>query len=190
MSVTTHSITARDVTTVGGIPVVGAPLASLAAARTLSHRWQVALCDAALWDGTATSDDLTRLNEEWRSRGGKAQLDAAIARARRGAQTVLETFSRLALIDHGLPEPQLQVAFYDRGGLIGYVDMCWSDLRVIGEADGRVKYSSRDDLVREKVREDRLRALGFRVVRWMWDDIHERPADIAGRIRARDRMSA
>jgi very-short-patch-repair endonuclease len=190
MRVTTHAVAARDVTTVGGVPVVSAPLAAVAAARTLSPRWQVALCDAALWDGTVTSEDLTRLNEEWRSRGGKVRLDAAIARARQGAQTVLETFSRLALVDQGLAEPQLQVAFHDRGGLIGYVDMCWADLRVIGEADGRVKYSSRDDLVREKVREDRLRALGFRVVRWMWDDIHERPAEIARRIRERDRLSA
>jgi len=184
--VTTHMISERDATIVDGIAVVSAPLAALSAAKGMPDKWQVALFDAALWDGTATPEDLASLSEEWRSRGGKARLDAALSRARRGAQTVLETFSRLALVDQGLPEPQLQSAFHDRGGLIGYVDMCWPDLRVIGEADGLVKYGTREDLVREKIREDRLRALGFRVVRWTWADIHQRPAEVAARIRAAD----
>jgi len=188
--VTTHVVDEQDVTCVAGIPVVSVPLAALSAAREVSHRRQVALFDAALWSRSATQDDLLRLSEEWRSRGGKAQLDRAIARSRPGAQTVLETLSRLILVDQGLPEPQLQVAFHDRGGLIGYVDMCWADWRVIGEADGRLKYDSREDLVNEKIREDRLRALGFRVVRWMWTDIHERPADVASWIREGRRRSA
>ena len=33
--------------------------------------------------------------------------------------------------------------------------MYWPDFRVIGEADGQVKYSGRVDLVREKIRENR-----------------------------------
>ncbi len=188
--VTTHLVDAVDVTSVGGLPVVSAPLAALSAARGVSHRRQVALFDAVLWNGAGSRDDLLRLSEEWRSRGGKAELDAAIERARPGAQTVLETLSRLILVDQGLPEPQLQMAFHDRGGLIGYVDMCWPDWHVIGEADGRVKYESRDDLVREKLREDRLRALGFRVVRWMWDDIHQRPEAVAEAIRRARRLAA
>ena len=188
--VTTHRMTEADVTTVNGIPVVGPPLAAISVARQLSHRWQVAAFDAVLWNRTATEEDLYRLSEEWRSRGGKATIDEAIARARRGAQTVLETMSRLALVDQGLPEPSLQVPFYDRAGLIGYVDMYWPDFRVIGEADGRVKYAERDDLVREKIREDRLRALGFRVVRWMWQDVYERPAEVARWIRDARQISA
>ncbi|MDI1289503.1 MAG: DUF559 domain-containing protein [bacterium] len=188
--VTTHLVDMRDVTSVDGIPVVGMPLAALSAARGVSHRRQVALFDAALWRGASTHDELRRLSEEWRSRGGKAELHEAIERARPGAQTALETFSRLILIDQGLPEPQLQRAFHDRAGIIGYVDMCWPDWHVIGEADGRVKYESRDDLVREKVREDRLRALGFRVVRWMWDDIHQRPEAVAAAIREGRRLWA
>lgn len=188
--VTTHVVDERDVTCVGGLPVVSAPLAAVAAARGVSHRWQVALFDAVLWNGVTTHDDLLRLTDEWRSRGGKARLDSAIERARRGAQTPLETFSRVILMDQGLPEPQLQVPFHDRGGLIGYVDMCWPEWRVIGEADGRVKYESREILISEKIREDRLRALGFRVVRWMWTDIHERPAEVASWIREGRRLSA
>ena len=43
----------------------------------------------------------------------------------------------------------------DGEGLIGYVDMWWPELNVIGEADGAVKYESKADLLKEKRREDR-----------------------------------
>ena len=84
---------------------------------------------------------------------------------------MLETLSRLALIGEGLPEPELQVDFHDGSGLIGRVDMWWPGLGVIGEADGLVKYGTGADVVREKVREDRLRATGRMVVRWTWSEI-------------------
>ena len=56
------------------------------------------------------------------------------------SQTILESLSRVRLCDAGLPEPRLQVPIYDEDGLIGYVDMLWEDLGVVGEADGALKY--------------------------------------------------
>ena len=43
----------------------------------------------------------------------------------------------------GLPEPMLQVPFYDYEGLIGIVDMYWKELGVIGEADGLLEVPHR-----------------------------------------------
>jgi very-short-patch-repair endonuclease len=55
---------------------------------------------------------------------------------------------------------------------------------VIGEADGRGKYTGPQDLWAEKRREDALRALGFEVVRWGWDDMWLHPYAVAGQIAA------
>ena len=85
---------------------------------------------------------------------------------------------------------QSGTAIYDENGLIGYVDMWWPDLNVIGEADGLVKYTSRDDVVREKRREDRLRALGPAVVRWTFEDIESRPQSVVAAIRRVGRRAA
>ena len=52
----------------------------------------------------------------------------------------------------------------------------------MGEADGRLKYRSADDLYREKRREDALRTLGYRVVRWGAADV--RTPDLARHVRA------
>jgi hypothetical protein len=78
----------------------------------------------------------------------------------------------------GLPAPILQKEFRDGAGLIGYVDFWWPEFELIGEFDGLGKYTRTEMLagrspaevvIAEKVREDRLRALGPRVVRWGWE---------------------
>ena len=122
--------------TVSGIPVVEPGLAAVSTATELtSPRWRTALLDAAMWRG-ASRESLLRLIDAWRHLGHRDELLAALALARPGAQTVLETFSRLRLIEAGVPEPELQVPIHDEDGLIGNVDMYWAGLGVVGEADG------------------------------------------------------
>lgn len=180
--VTTGSIDQATCSRVQGVQVVSPALAAVStAAGMTSSRWRTALMDAALWRGAEVAE-LTELIDAWRHLGGRSELARALLRARSGAQTVLETFSRLAFMERGLPEPELQHAFHDRDGLIGYADMWWSALGVIGEADGAVKYHTRDDLLREKTREDRLRALGFAVVRWTFDEIEDAPDHVVDRV--------
>lgn len=88
-----------------------------------------------------------------------------------------ESLSRVAMHRAGLPTPVLQQPFDDAAGLIGIVDFWWPDAGLIGEFDGVGKYlrdlsgRGRDTaqiVIDEKRREDRLRALGSRVVRWGW----------------------
>lgn len=180
--ITTGPVEIESTRTVRGVPVVGPALASVGTAAELSSaRWRTALLDAALWQG-ATLDDIQRVIDSWRHLGHRSDLLEALDRARPGAQTVLETFSRLAFVERGLPEPVLQQPFYDDAGLIGYADMWWPGLRVIGEADGAIKYSSRADLVKEKIREDRLRETGEAVVRWTFEQIEEQPDAVVARI--------
>jgi hypothetical protein len=109
-------------------------------------------------------------------RGHRRSLDVII-RADARADSPLESVSRVSMHAAGVPEPELQVPFYDGAGLIGYVDFAWPAHSVVGEADGDAKYldaslrggrSAERVVLDEKIREDRLRALGLRVVRWRW----------------------
>ncbi len=104
------------------------------------------------------------------------------------SQSAGESLSRAIMLENGFPEPALQVPFHDKRGLVGYPDFAWEEYKVLGEFDGFEKYSAQrylrgrtpsEVVVAEKVREDRLRALGYRVVRWVWDDLtdpHRLPA--------------
>jgi hypothetical protein len=130
-------------------------------------------------------DALALLREalaDWPMLRGSGTVRRALELARPGAQTILESLSRVRLCDAGLPEPRLQVPIYDEDGLIGYVDMLWEDLGVVGEADGALKYGDEQALYKEKVREDRIRGKGFRVVRWGWDDMDHRMDRVAAQI--------
>jgi hypothetical protein len=60
----------------------------------------------------------------------------------------------------------------------------------VGEFDGRVKYGQSADLWAEKQREDRLRALGLAVVRWVWADVVGDFTPVVRRILAASRRAA
>jgi predicted transcriptional regulator of viral defense system len=100
-------------------------------------------------------------------------LDLADGRA----ESPLESRGRLAMRAAGLPVPQIQVEIHDDEGPIGRVDMWFDEAAVAIEFDGKVKYtdpwkSPGRVLWDEKLREDRLRATGARVIRVVAGDLH------------------
>ena len=64
-------------------------------------------------------------------------------------------------------------------GRVHEVDFGWPELRTVGEFDGLWKYGRllrpgeepADVVVAEKLREDEIRDLDLRVVRWTWPDL-------------------
>jgi very-short-patch-repair endonuclease len=67
--------------------------------------------------------------------------------------------------------PELQVWLGDDAGTIGRVDFLWRKAGVVGEADGRVKYTD-SALWQEKLRQERLEDAGYGVLRWTWAQAH------------------
>ena len=104
----------------------------------------------------------------------------ALPFADRAAESVGESWSRAQMIDAGLPIPTLQREFVIDGQKYRS-DFDWEEL-LVGEFDGLHKYgrlrsadeSATDVVVREKIREDRLRAKGITVVRWTWSTLEKR----------------
>jgi hypothetical protein len=126
-------------------------------------------------------EDAVRMIQELGSARHLDHAKRAVTLLDRRRESPLESASACYFDDHRLPPPDWQVTIVDSDGFIGRVDCSWDDTRVLGEADGRLKYVTAEDLYREKRREDRLRATGRRVVRWGWRDL--RSPHLAARIR-------
>lgn len=75
---------------------------------------------------------------------------------------------------------QVEIRSY-AAAFIARVDFLWMDERLVGEADGMVKYDSREALFAEKRREDAIRGEGYRVIRWGATDL--RSPVLAARLR-------
>ena len=127
---------------------------------------------------------LVTLDQLWDSyvaRGnfrGSARARAVLEFGETGAESPLESLSRLSMRTIGCPAPELQRGFTDYAGAIGNVDFYWERFRLVGEADGAIKYldprmrggkSAAEVVVAEKRREDRIRAIGEGVTRWPWE---------------------
>lgn len=93
----------------------------------------------------------------------------ALADAR--SESTGESRARWALHLLGLGSVTPQFAVWDGRTLIGVADLKLDDHLVLVEFDGRTKYAGAGDLFAEKWREDRLRELGYQVVRITWEDL-------------------
>ena len=169
---------------VNGAPSVGIDLAVVQTAACSGVKAGVVAVDAALHRGLVTAGtlasaaDRAALTAEARHR-----VDHVLDLADRACESPGESLTRLLL--HGLgAKVRSQVEIRDGTGLVGRVDFL-VDERVVVEFDGLVKYEGaqgREELAREKRREDRLRALGYEVIRLTWADL-DNPADLARRLR-------
>lgn len=184
-----RTLNGEVVTRIHGVPTIGLPSAAITAAAQFRREYAVAVFDAALRRGLKAAD-LAGVTPRWMAAKGVVAAARLVDLARPGAESVLESISRVRLMDRGLPEPVLQQEFVDTAGLVGRADMWWPNFNVVGEADGLGKYEDIRDVRAEKIREDRLRSLGLVVVRWTWDEIWSSPRDVVARIERAHRTQA
>ena len=174
---------------VAGLRVVSLARAVADLAQTLPFEQAVIAGDHAchqfgLAPGEVTENLLRRPGRHGAARGLSA---AAFFDAR--SESPGESRSRVLLSKLDLPAFDLQYRVRDeRGHVVGRADFALPDHGVLGEFDGKVKYSrflrpgqdAGDAVFEEKLREDRLRDLGWQVVRWTWADL-SRPKVLADR---------
>lgn len=163
-------------------------------ARVSPVRYAVALADHALRDrgGEALRADMERIVTDGRGKRGIKQARWVVGFADGRAENGGESVCRVVMASLDIPTPELQFEVRTaRGALIGRADFAWPALRTLGEFDGRVKYQRLAGakgeepgqvVFREKRREDRLRAAGWEVVRWTWEDL-ARPEVLADSLR-------
>ena len=142
----------------------------------------VAIADNVLGRRRIEGESLTRVDLEQATAGlasaaKRRRVLEVLSLADEAAESVGESRSRALIHVLGYPPPVLQHSFYDHEGFIARTDFFWPECGVVGEFDGDAKYlddellggrSTREAILAEKKREDRLRALGYTVVRWDW----------------------
>jgi len=91
-------------------------------------------------------------------------------------------FSEL-LDTNGIQQPDWQVDLGD-DAFIGRIDCLFRRAGLIVELDGRVGHVGPLDEARDAARDKRLRALGFRVRRFRWEDVVLRPGWVISELRS------
>ncbi|HXS65105.1 MAG TPA: type IV toxin-antitoxin system AbiEi family antitoxin domain-containing protein [Streptosporangiaceae bacterium] len=178
------AIPAGHRTVVSGIPVTTVARTVIDLARTTPVRDGVVTADSALHAKKTTKTELY------------AVIDACprwpgIARARRVtdfsdglAESPFESIARVAFHDAELPPPQLQAEVGGDGRVIARVDFYWPAHATIAEADGAGKYQDPGVARRQLQRDAELRAAGFQVVHFNWQEFHISPDQVIQAITA------
>lgn len=144
----------------------------------------VVAADAGLHRQLFTVDDLDR---EIDRHAGHRHVQRA--RAMRllcdgGSESPGESRLRVILDSLGITV-ESQARITDGDTVVARADLRVAGTRILIEFDGAVKYADAgvESLVREKRREDRLRRLGWTVIRFVWSDL-DRPRMILALVRA------
>lgn len=156
-------------------------------ARTSSFGNAVTVADAALRRSLFAIPDVPTarlVREEVLAELIGIPLHQGVVKARRAiefadgrADRPGESTSRASIHRAGLTAPCLQEPIRGLSGKVWTVDFWWPDFNVIGEFDGKWKYTdptfmngrtSQQVMLDEKAREDDLRAAGHGFARWDW----------------------
>lgn len=134
------------------------------------------------WNRGLSDDDLVPHLDLLRSRRTQIVFDTAWRFSDPRAESPGESWSRALIHELGFYPPALQERFVLPTGRHVRVDFWWEGVGVVGEFDGLMKYrkssglageSAEETIIQEKLREDGLRSLGPRVIRWTWADLRE-----------------
>jgi hypothetical protein len=152
-------------------------------ARTSSFMEGVVVTDSALHSQQTTKAELAAVLSacgQWTGLG-QARRVAEFSDAR--SESVLESCSRVVFDAHGLPAPDLQVEL-GAERFAGRADFYWREYLTVAEADGESKYRTRADAIYQLERDRLLRAAGFRVVHFTWQELFHEPLVVIARIKA------
>ncbi|TDO59763.1 putative AbiEi antitoxin of type IV toxin-antitoxin system [Kribbella sp. VKM Ac-2571] len=174
-----------DLTFTDSLPATTVPRALFETACTSSFEAAVVSADAVRRHHPISEVELQRLLRVTEFWPGSATARAALGFSDPLSESVGESRFRVLAHTYGLPVPVLQAVITDAAGFVGRVDFFFAAERTVVEFDGLLKYGdgARETLIREKLREDRLRALGLQVIRVTWADL-DHPARLIARIRA------
>lgn len=171
----------------GGLPVVPPLLALQQSAGILPLIESVVALDHLVLAGTSRRPQLDMQDAvvaiaQLQGRGSQ-QLRRALRFTRMGAESRMETLTRLLLAAYGLDRNfVLQQEIFDRIGFIGRFDFVDEGRRMIIEYDGEQHRLDRRQYLKDEVRLERVRAAGYRVIRLHREDVLRHPHRTAARI--------
>lgn len=177
------ALPAEHVVSHRGVRLTSVPRTVIDLARVLPFGEGVAVADSALHAGLTNRTALATVIADCTRWPGLQRAREVTAFSDARSESVLESLSRAAFRQAGLPPPDLQVWVGDDGEIIGRADFLWRRYRTIGEADGAFKYQTPARARAQLERDARLRAAGYEVVHFTWAEITRAPAQVVDSIR-------
>ena len=176
------SLTDQDVTVVNNIPCTTVhrtlfDLAEVVTQRQLERSFDQAEISERL-DLKAINDQLARNPTR---PGAKAVRDVLETHYIGKTPTWSENEEALLAITRelGIPDPDTnQFIVLDDGGPAIRVDFVWRDQRVIVEADSKKWHNTRQRFEQDRVRDQRLTAAGWKIIRTTWKQMKHRPHEL------------
>ncbi|MBB2991221.1 hypothetical protein FHR72_002705 [Mycolicibacterium iranicum] len=151
-------------------------------ARSLRRPRALATLDAALRSRTCTRPDLWRAALEQKGRRGIVAVRNLLPPTDARAESPGESMARLAMLDGGLPAPELQYEVVDGNGELRRLDFAWPDLGVAAEYDGVDWHSDPDAMQRDRRRNVALMVVGLTVIPIVAGDLKAGGWELAARI--------
>jgi very-short-patch-repair endonuclease len=166
-----------------GLPVTTPLRTVLDCAQVLSTADAVVVADSALRKGLVTIDELQSAATTVIGRhAARVRRVAALADPRCGS--VLESLLRVLLVEAGLKVDRTQWTIRDDDGMfVAVVDFAWLGARLIVEADGFEFHRERSDYRKDRRRANAYCCLGWRLLRFTWEDIRLEPDYVVAAVR-------
>ncbi len=158
-------------------------------ARSLRRPRALATLDAALRSRTCTLPDLWRAAIEQKGRRGIVAVRNLLPLADARSESPMESEARLAMLDGGLPVPELQYEIVDGNGELRRLDFAWPDSRVAAEYDGVAWHSGAEAMRRDRRRHNALQDVGWAVVPIVFEDVRYRWWEMVARIDGQFRLT-
>jgi hypothetical protein len=169
-----------EVEALGGLPVTNPVRTAFDLGR--HHRRSVALArmDALMRATPFAPGDVELLIDRYGPARGVRQLRELLCVVDDGAESPRESWLRLLLVDGGLPLPDTQIAVYDGGVPVAFIDMGWERIKLGIEYDGDQHRTDRRQYVKDLRRLPMLQEMGWEIIRVIAED---RPAAVLARVR-------
>jgi len=184
-----HRRDGAPLTMVGNRPATAPAWTAVEVARSLWRPRALATLDAALRSGTCSRPEMWREAVAQAGRRGIVSVRDLIPLADGRAESPLESEARLAMIDGGLPIPELQYEIVDGNGELRRVDFAWPEQRIVVEYDGLDWHGGPEAMVRDRRRTAALLDVGWVVIAIVFEDVRYRSREFVARIDAQLRRS-
>ncbi|MDP9405675.1 MAG: type IV toxin-antitoxin system AbiEi family antitoxin domain-containing protein [Actinomycetota bacterium] len=173
-----------DVTSLDGVPVTSGARTVVDHAGRVDRSTLTTLVDVAVSERLCSRRWLYRRAAELRN--GRAGVGIIMRLTHPGAEgefrSWLERRGASAFRRFGVPPPQWNVALSDDHGYIGIVDAYWAWARLVVELEG-LRFHTTPGQRRTDARRANRITRSYRLLRYTWDDVVHRPAEMAGEIR-------
>ncbi len=194
----TRSLAGHERRKLSGVPVTSPARTLKDVAGVLTYPELEEFIGHLLATRAVTLSELERVETELRApfgggRKGAARLRSCLAAvgAGRPVESVLEHRVLVLLRRAQLPEPSTQVSIHDHSGrFVARVDFAYPTKRVAIEVDGYRWHSAPSAFRSDRLRDNRLDDLGWRVYRVTERDVREGLPELIGQLRRRLRRDA